>query len=71
MAHSVLRTDEARYCTHLGRQFMSHETVNHGEDEYVNDRGAGTSLAEGYLLSSSGRSTARTTRSAASTCPGI
>ncbi len=47
--HSVLWTDEAAYYTHLGRRFLAHETVNHSEYEYVNDRGATTNLAEGYF----------------------
>jgi len=49
MAGSVLWTDEANHYRAIGREFIRHETVNHSEDIYVNDHGAGTNLAEGYF----------------------
>lgn len=43
-----LMTDEARYYIPAGKQFASHETVNHGVDEYA--RGdITTNAAEGYF----------------------
>ena len=32
---SALMTDEAKWYTALGKEFASHKTVNHGDDEYV------------------------------------
>jgi hypothetical protein len=32
---SRLMTDEARHYKAIGREFASHESVNHGEEEYV------------------------------------
>ena len=44
---SRLMTDEARHYMELGRQFASHDAVNHGEKEYV--RGdITTNTVEGY-----------------------
>jgi transposase-like protein len=48
MGSSRLMTDEGAQYHQLGREFVSHETVNHSEDEYV--RGdVSTNLAEGYF----------------------
>jgi len=48
MAGSRLMTDEGSQYNELGAEFVSHETVNHSEDEYV--RGdVSTNMAEGYF----------------------
>jgi transposase-like protein len=48
MADSRLMTDEGSWYIQLGKEFTSHETVNHSRDEYV--RGdVSTNLAEGYF----------------------
>jgi transposase-like protein len=45
---SHFRTDEARHYRNLGKEFASHETVEHGDDEYV--RGdAHVNTAEGFF----------------------
>lgn len=49
MAESNLWTNESGMYTNLGRRFLSHETTNHSKGEYVNAKGAGTNLAEGYF----------------------
>ena len=49
MGTSVLWTDESRVYTTLGRRFLAHEAANHGKGEYVNERGAGTNIAESYF----------------------
>jgi transposase-like protein len=49
---SDLMTDNLRAYRTIGRRFASHETVNHGDDEYVRDLGDGkkahTNTVEGY-----------------------
>jgi hypothetical protein len=45
---SSLMTDEATAYRRIGRQFASHETVNHGEEEYVRGR-AHVNTAENYF----------------------
>ncbi len=48
MSGSRLMTDEGSQYIVLGREFASHETVNHSQDEYA--RGdVSTNLAEGYF----------------------
>jgi len=49
MAGSVLWTDEGKWYKQIGQEFREHETVNHHEEEYVNERGATTNRAEGYF----------------------
>jgi len=49
MSGSVLWTDEGTWYDTLGKEFLSHETVNHTEDEYVNHNGAGTNKAENFF----------------------
>lgn len=49
MAGSTLWTDEGIWYRQIGREFVGHETVNHAEEEYVNERGATTNRAEGYF----------------------
>ncbi len=48
MAGSHLWTDEAKYYFHLGKEFLSHQTVNHSDGEYVRN-GASTNRAEGFF----------------------
>lgn len=45
-----LMTDEARHYIAIGREFAAHETVNHGQDEYVrrSDPTVHTNTIEGY-----------------------
>lgn len=45
---SDLKTDYAAIYDSMGREFNSHETVNHGADEYVRDE-AHTNTAESYF----------------------
>jgi transposase-like protein len=48
LANSHLRTDEGAQYLQMGREFVSHETVNHSEGEYA--RGdVTTNRAEGYF----------------------
>lgn len=44
---SSLMTDEARHYKGVGREFASHDSVNHGAGEYVRGRGH-TNTVEGY-----------------------
>jgi transposase-like protein len=44
---TALMTDEARQYIELGRDFASHETVNHGEKEYARDH-VTTNTVEGF-----------------------
>lgn len=47
-SESSMMTDEAGWYKHLGKEFASHETVVHSQDEYV--RGAvHTNTVEGYF----------------------
>lgn len=48
MAGSTLYTDEARYYFQIGREFASHESVNHSEGEYVRGK-VTTNRAEGFF----------------------
>jgi transposase-like protein len=48
MANSHLRTDEGAQYLQMGREFISHETVNHSEGEYVRGN-VSTNRAEGYF----------------------
>ncbi len=43
-----LRTDESRLYTRVGREFISHETVNHSKGEYVRN-GITTNHVENYF----------------------
>ena len=44
----MLNTDESRLYTKIGAEFLGHDTVNHGADEYV--RGAAyTNTVEGVF----------------------
>jgi hypothetical protein len=45
---SALMTDEARYYSEVGREFASHEAVNHRLDEYVRGR-VHTNTAESFF----------------------
>ena len=48
---SQLMTDEARHYMEVGREFASHDAVNHGQDEYVRYTSADTittNTVEGY-----------------------
>ena len=48
MTNSHLETDEGVWYKPLGREFASHQTVNHSDDEYV--RGTvSTNRVEGYF----------------------
>jgi transposase-like protein len=47
--HSLLWTDSLPAYRRLGRKFVAHETVNHDEDEYVSETGAGTNVAENFF----------------------
>jgi hypothetical protein len=49
IALSTLWTDESAMYSNLGRRFLGHETVNHSKGQYVNKKGAGTNLVEGYF----------------------
>lgn len=49
VANSHLWTDESKSYGQLGQQFASHETVNHSDGQYVNRKGAGTNMAEGFF----------------------
>jgi hypothetical protein len=50
---TALNTDDARHYMAVGREFASHEAVNHSADEYV--RGdAHTNTVEGYYISRAG-----------------
>jgi hypothetical protein len=42
-----LMTDEATHYREIGEEFFSHETVNHGKEEYVRGK-VHTSTVEGY-----------------------
>lgn len=44
---SSLMTDEARHYKGVGKEFASHDSVNHGAGEYVRGRGH-TNTVEGY-----------------------
>jgi transposase-like protein len=46
---SLLWTDESTAYPELGHQFLAHETVNHSQDKYVSETGAGTNLVEGFF----------------------
>jgi len=48
MAASHLHTDEWRAYRAIGQEFISHETVNHREGQYVHN-GASTNKAESYF----------------------
>ena len=45
---SNLHTDEARHYLFIGSEFASHETVNHGREEYVRDH-VTTNTVEGFF----------------------
>jgi ISXO2-like transposase domain len=48
---TAMMTDQAVWYTEIGKQFVSHDTVNHGEDEYVRWEGVklvSTNTVEGY-----------------------
>jgi ISXO2-like transposase domain len=48
---SMFMTDEARHYKEIGREFASHDAVNHGKDEYVRyeaERKISTNTVEGY-----------------------
>jgi transposase-like protein len=48
---TAMMTDQASWYPEIGRQFASHDTVNHGEDEYVRWEGTklvSTNAVEGY-----------------------
>jgi transposase-like protein len=48
---TAMMTDQATWYPEIGRQFASHDTVNHGEDEYVRYEGTklvSTNAVEGY-----------------------
>ncbi len=48
---TAMMTDQATWYPEIGRQFASHDTVNHGEDEYVRYEGTklvSTNTVEGY-----------------------
>ncbi len=50
MAGSTLWTDEGSWYNQLGREFISHATVNHSADEYVDwITGASTNKAENFF----------------------
>ncbi len=46
---SELHTDSSRSYTRVGGEFLDHEIVNHYDGEYVNERGAGTNMAESFF----------------------
>jgi transposase-like protein len=46
---SELHTDQWRGYIAIGREFGSHETVNHADGEYVGENGQTTNHAEGYF----------------------
>lgn len=46
---SELHTDEALAYYWLGKEFASHKTVNHSQDEYVGKDGAGVQSAEAFF----------------------
>lgn len=49
MASSELWTDSANVYIAIGQEFASHQTVDHHAGQYVNRKGAGTNMAEGYF----------------------
>jgi hypothetical protein len=50
MAGSTLWTDEGSWYDQLGKEFISHATVNHSADEYVDwITGASTNKAENFF----------------------
>ena len=46
---TALHTDESRLYTKVGREFSSHETVNHSAGEYVRKDGVTTNHVENYF----------------------
>ncbi len=48
LRETVLNTDESRLYTKIGTEFLGHETVNHGADEYVRGE-AYTNTVEGVF----------------------
>ena len=48
LRETVLNTDESRLYTKIGAEFLGHETVNHGADEYVRGE-AYTNTVEGVF----------------------
>ena len=44
---SAMMTDEAQYYGEVGREFSSHQSVNHSKEEYVRGE-AHTNTVEGY-----------------------
>ncbi len=69
MAGSVLHTDAAKGYILLGREFLSHASVNHDAREYV--RGdVSTNAAEGFFSQLKRSVDGLTTASAWSTCLG-
>jgi len=49
MSASELWTDSAKHYGAIGGEFARHQAVDHSKGEYVNRKGAGTNLAEGFF----------------------